>query len=104
MLKQGCFSTEWSGSGKRLPAVNAPEGVLQNVVGHLNARRLTVVARTSKMDAGKDPGFLHFIEEWGREPLSLEFRIDGHIWMAPGSGRVRKGDVVGVIMQEYQAA
>jgi predicted deacylase len=54
--------------------------------------------------AGEQAGYLHFIEEWAREPLSMEFRIDGHVWMAPGSGRVRKGDVVAVIMQEYDAA
>src|SRR3954469_6583288 len=54
--------------------------------------------------AGERAGYLHFIEEGAREPLSMEFRIDGHVWMAPGSGRVRKGDVVAVIMQEYDAA
>jgi len=57
-----------------------------------------------RVRAGERAGYLHFIEEWAREPLSMEFRIDGHVWMAPGSGRVRKGDVVAVIMQEYQAA
>jgi len=57
-----------------------------------------------RVRAGERAGFLHFIEEWAREPLALDFCIDGHVWMAPGSGRVRKGDVVGVIMQEYQAA
>jgi translation initiation factor IF-1 len=36
--------------------------------------------------------------------MPIEFRIDGHVWMAPGSGRVRKGDVVAVIMQEYAGA
>jgi predicted deacylase len=56
-----------------------------------------------RVRAGERAGYLHFIEEWAREPLSMEFRIDGHVWMAPGSGRVRKGDVVAVIMQEYQA-
>ena len=53
--------------------------------------------------AGERAGYLHFIEEWAREPLSMEFAIDGYVWMAPGSGRVRKGDVVAVIMQEYEA-
>jgi predicted deacylase len=51
--------------------------------------------------AGEPAGTLHFIEEWAREPMPIEFPIDGYVWMAPGSGRVRKGDVVAVIMQEY---
>lgn len=51
--------------------------------------------------AGGLAGYLHFIEEWAREPMPIEFPIDGYIWMAPGSGRVRKGDVMAVIMQEY---
>lgn len=51
--------------------------------------------------AGQLAGYLHFIEEWAREPMPVEFRTDGFVWMAPGSGRVRKGDVVGVIMRPY---
>ena len=51
--------------------------------------------------AGELAGYLHFIEEWDREPMPIEFPIDGYVWMAPGSGRVRKGDVAAVIMQEY---
>ena len=54
--------------------------------------------------AGELAGTLHFIEEWAREPIPIEFPIDGYVWMAPGSGRVRKGDVVAVIMQEYAGA
>lgn len=50
--------------------------------------------------AGELAGTLHFIEEWARAPQPVEFRIDGRIWMAPGSGRVKKGDVVAVIMQD----
>ena len=53
-----------------------------------------------RVSAGERAGYLHFIEEWARDPMPIEFRIDGHIWMAPGSGRVRKGDVVAVIMRE----
>lgn len=53
--------------------------------------------------AGALAGYLHFIEEWARPPLPIEFRGDGHIWMAPGSGRVRKGDVVNVVMREHSA-
>jgi predicted deacylase len=53
--------------------------------------------------AGELAGHLHFIEEWARLPQPIEFPIDGHVWMAPGSGRVRKGDVVAVIMQDFVA-
>jgi N-alpha-acetyl-L-2,4-diaminobutyrate deacetylase len=49
--------------------------------------------------AGELAGYLHFVEEWARPPLPIEYRSDGYIWMAPGSGRVRKGDVVNVIMR-----
>jgi N-alpha-acetyl-L-2,4-diaminobutyrate deacetylase len=57
-----------------------------------------------RVRAGELAGYLHFIEEWARDPMPIEFRIDGHVWMAPGSGRVRKGDVAAVIMQEYAGA
>jgi N-alpha-acetyl-L-2,4-diaminobutyrate deacetylase len=51
--------------------------------------------------AGELAGWLHFVEEWARPPVPIEFRSDGVVWMAPGSGRVKKGDVVGVVMQPY---
>jgi predicted deacylase len=54
--------------------------------------------------AGAPAGILHFIEEWEREPMSITFPIDGYVWMSPGSGRMRKGDVIAVIMQDYVAA
>jgi N-alpha-acetyl-L-2,4-diaminobutyrate deacetylase len=54
-----------------------------------------------RIRAGERAGYLHFIEQWDRAPLPIDFRIDGHVWMAPGSGRVRQGDVVAVIMQEH---
>ena len=54
-----------------------------------------------RIQAGELAGHLHFIEEWAREPMPIEFRTDGYIWMAPGSGRVKKGDVVAVIMREH---
>lgn len=54
--------------------------------------------------AGELAGHLHFVEEWVRPSMPIEFRSDGYVWMAPGSGRVRKGDVVGVVMQPYAVA
>jgi len=56
-----------------------------------------------RVRAGELAGYLHFIEEWARPPMPIEFRGDGYIWMAPGSGRVRKGDVVNVVMQQHSA-
>ena len=55
----------------------------------------------AEVRAGQLAGHLHFIEEWAREPMPVEYRSDGLVWMAPGSGRVRKGDVVGVVMRPY---
>jgi predicted deacylase len=55
----------------------------------------------AQVRAGQLAGYLHFVEEWARPPVPVEFRSNGYIWMAPGSGRVRKGDVVGVVMQPY---
>ncbi|HUU73978.1 MAG TPA: succinylglutamate desuccinylase/aspartoacylase family protein [Burkholderiales bacterium] len=54
-----------------------------------------------EIHAGELAGYLHFVEEWAREPQPIEFAIDGYIWMAPGSGRVKKGDVMAVIMQDF---
>jgi N-alpha-acetyl-L-2,4-diaminobutyrate deacetylase len=56
-----------------------------------------------RVRAGELAGYLHFIEEWVRPPMPIEYRGDGYIWMAPGSGRVRKGDVVNVVMREHSA-
>ena len=46
-------------------------------------------------------GTPHFIEEWARQPQPIEFPIDGYVWMAPGSGRVHKGHVVAMTMQDF---
>jgi len=58
----------------------------------------------AEVRAGELAGYLHFVEEWARAPMPIEFRTDGFVWMAPGSGRVRKGDVVGVVMRPYVGA
>ncbi|KPK29062.1 MAG: peptidase M14 [Betaproteobacteria bacterium SG8_40] len=57
-----------------------------------------------KIRAGELAGYLHFVEEWERQSQPIEFGIDGTIWMAPGSGRVKKGDVMAVIMQDFAGA
>ena len=63
--------------------------------------RTSAPGRRTGAGRGSSPEYLHFIEEWARPPVPVEFRSAGTIWMAPGSGRVRKGDVVGVVMQPY---
>ena len=45
-----------------LAAVLALERVVEDVVGHLNARRLAIIAGGAEMDAGKDAGGLHFLQ------------------------------------------
>lgn len=58
----------------------------------------------AEVKAGQLAGYLHFIEEWARDPMPVEYRTDGLLWMAPGPGRVRKGDVVGVVMKPFAGA
>lgn len=48
-------------------------------------------------------GLLHFIEDIDREPIALHYQTSGILWMAPGPGRVQRGDCVGVVMQDYDA-
>lgn len=50
---------------------------------------------------GEIAGRLHFIEDVDRAPLEIRYRRDGHLWMAAGSGRVRRGDAIAVLMQAY---
>ncbi|MBI1397552.1 MAG: peptidase M14 [Betaproteobacteria bacterium] len=57
----------------------------------------------AEVRAGQLAGHLHFVEEWERSPVPVEFRTDGFVWMAPGQGRVRKGDVIGVVMAPHSA-
>lgn len=54
--------------------------------------------------AGAPAGWLHFIEDIDRDPIEINYQRDGMIWMAAGPGRVARGDVVAVVMQDYDAA
>jgi predicted deacylase len=51
--------------------------------------------------AGQTAGWLHFIEDIDRDPIEIKYHADGLIWMAAGPGRVARGDVAAVLMQDY---
>jgi N-alpha-acetyl-L-2,4-diaminobutyrate deacetylase len=54
--------------------------------------------------AGELAGSLHFIEDVDRDPLEVRYGADGVLWMSAGPGRVQRGDVVAVLMQDYDEA
>lgn len=54
-----------------------------------------------EVKAGEPAGWLHFVEDVDRDPLQIDHKRDGRIWMAAGPGRVTRGDVVAVVMQDY---
>lgn len=51
--------------------------------------------------AGALAGRLHFIEDVDRDPVDVRYATSGVLWMAPGPGRVQRGDCIGVVMQDY---
>lgn len=51
--------------------------------------------------AGDLAGRLHFIEDLDRDPVEMRYLTSGVLWMAPGPGRVQRGDCIGVVMQDY---
>ena len=51
--------------------------------------------------AGELAGRLHFIEDIDRDPIDVNYATTGILWMAPGPGRVQRGDCIGVVMQDY---
>lgn len=51
--------------------------------------------------AGDLAGRLHFIEDLDRDPVEVRYATSGILWMAPGPGRVQRGDCIGVVMQDY---
>jgi N-alpha-acetyl-L-2,4-diaminobutyrate deacetylase len=50
---------------------------------------------------GEAAGFLHFVEDIDRPSLELRYGMTGVLWMAAGPGRVQRGDVVAVVMRDY---
>jgi predicted deacylase len=53
---------------------------------------------------GELAGYLHFVEDIDRPPVELRYGLTGVLWMAAGPGRVQRGDVVAVVMQDPHAA
>jgi N-alpha-acetyl-L-2,4-diaminobutyrate deacetylase len=51
--------------------------------------------------AGEPAGWLHFVEDIDRDPIQIDYQRDGRLWMSAGPGRVTRGDVVAVVMQDY---
>jgi N-alpha-acetyl-L-2,4-diaminobutyrate deacetylase len=54
--------------------------------------------------AGELAGRMHFVEDFDRDPIEVHYETSGVLWMAPGPGRVQRGDCIGVVMQDYDAA
>jgi predicted deacylase len=50
---------------------------------------------------GEAAGYLHFVEDVDRPPIEVRYGVSGVLWMASGPGRVQRGDVVAVVMRDY---
>ena len=55
------------------------------------------------VETGQSAGFFHFVEDLDHAPIELRYAASGVLWMAAGPGRVRRGDCVAVLMQDYEA-
>jgi len=53
---------------------------------------------------GAPAGRMHFVEDVDRAPVELAYARSGVLWMAAGPGRVQRGDVVAVVMEDYDEA
>jgi len=56
------------------------------------------------VEEGRLAGFLHFVEDVDRAPIEMRYNRSGVLWMAAGPGRVQRGDVVAVVMNDYDDA
>lgn len=56
-----------------------------------------------KVEEGGLAGFLHFVEDVDRAPIEVRYRRSGVLWMASGPGRLHRGDVAAVVMNDYDA-
>jgi N-alpha-acetyl-L-2,4-diaminobutyrate deacetylase len=54
------------------------------------------------VEEGAPAGWLHFVEDVDNPPLELFYGKSGIIWMGAGPGRVERGDVVCVVMEDYR--
>jgi predicted deacylase len=56
------------------------------------------------VEANDIAGFMHFVEDVDRAPIETRYARGGILWMASGPGRVQRGDVVAVVMNDYDEA
>jgi N-alpha-acetyl-L-2,4-diaminobutyrate deacetylase len=54
-----------------------------------------------EVKAGQPAGWVHFVEDVDRDPVQVDYRRDGVLWMSAGPGRVARGDTIAVIMSDY---
>lgn len=72
--------------------VFAPRGGLYEPAHHVGA----------EVRAGQPAGWLHTVEDIDTPPRELRYGKDGVLWFGAGPGRVQRGDVVGVVAEDYQ--
>jgi predicted deacylase len=53
------------------------------------------------VSVGDPAGWLHFVEDIDHEPIEIRYAKSGVVWMCAGPGRVGRGDVVSVVMSDY---
>ena len=53
------------------------------------------------VEEGELAGYLHFVEDIDHAPIEVHYGRSGVIWMGAGPGRVKRGDVVAVLMNDY---
>jgi N-alpha-acetyl-L-2,4-diaminobutyrate deacetylase len=53
------------------------------------------------VEEGELAGYLHFVEDIDHAPIEVHYGHSGVIWMGAGPGRVKRGDVVAVLMNDY---
>jgi N-alpha-acetyl-L-2,4-diaminobutyrate deacetylase len=56
------------------------------------------------VEEGELAGYLHFVEDIDHAPIEVHYERSGVIWMGAGPGRVKRGDVVAVLMNDYDDA
>ena len=55
-----------------------------------------------RIEAGAVAGYAHRVDEIDTSPIEVRYGADGVLWMSAGPGRVQRGDVVAVIMTDYE--
>jgi predicted deacylase len=58
----------------------------------------------ASVEAGNIAGHLHFVDEVDRPSIAVRYGCGGMMWMAAGPGRVQRGDVLAVVVSDYDEA